>query len=67
MKQKPDVRVGQAWIDNDKRNPAPREIKVVSLDGDHAACDILGTYRRTKIRLDRFKPTATGYRIKAEA
>ena len=67
----PTVRVGQVWADNDKRSHG-RRVRVVELDGTHAIVtqvDIRGVVdsrrreRRTRIRLDRFKPTSTGYRL----
>ena len=56
------VKVGQVWQDVDDRMNG-RRIKVVRLEGRHAICDVIGTERQTKIRLDRFKTTSTGYRL----
>jgi len=68
-----EVRVGQVWADNDKRSEG-RHVKVVFLDGTHAwvvRCsptgrvftNARGNAAKTRIRLDRFKPTSTGYRL----
>ena len=58
------VEVGQIWIDNDPRHDYKRRLKVLEIIGDKATVqhpDGLGA--RTKIRLDRFRPTSTGYRL----
>jgi hypothetical protein len=67
------VRVGQVWKDNDPRISSrdPRLILVVkiyvSINLSFAfcqRCDTKGspiTKRITRIRLDRFRPTSTGY------
>ncbi len=69
------VRPGQVWADNDKRSSS-RKLRVVEVDETHA---IVEEYippgarlrtkppRRSRIRLDRFRPTATGYRLVQEA
>ena len=66
---KPDVRPGQVWADNDPR-AAGRHIRIDAVDVTHAtveACDSQGRRllraRQTRIRLDRFRPTRTGYRL----
>ena len=57
----PAVRPGQIWADNDKRS-AGRRITVTSVGQTHAMVETsLG--RRTLVRLDRFRPTSTGYRL----
>lgn len=69
------VEVGQIWQDNDKRCQTPeseRLLKVLEVTDTHAkvvTVDREGRFwptalkaRMTKIRLDRFKPTTTGYR-----
>lgn len=66
------VRPGQIWADNDKRARG-RQVRVEAVDDTHATVvlvvarheDILGARpkRCTRIRLDRFKPTSTGYRL----
>lgn len=73
-----DVKVGQLWQDNDKRNRAPRFVRVTSIREvvdpfkhhtyEVATCeawyDEAGSKSRTvQIRADRFKPTTTGYRL----
>lgn len=68
----PAVRVGQIWRDNDKRAKG-RHVKVVEVDGTHATVALWMTRsassntampgRRTRIRLDRFRPTSTGYTL----
>ena len=58
------VRVGQVWEDCDKR--FRRTVKIVTLTQTHAVVvRVTPTPRttRTKIRLDRFRPTSTGYRL----
>ena len=60
------VKVGQVWQDVDDRMNG-RRIKVVRLEVRYAICDVVGAGRQTKIRLDRFKPTSTGYRLIEEA
>lgn len=78
MTGQPQVRVGQVWADNDWRC-AGRHVRVVEIDATHATvelCDQRGRPasgheaqqkaqpgRRTRIRLDRFRPTSTGYRL----
>lgn len=71
MTDTPTPAVGQIWQDNDKRGYG-RRLRIVELDGTHAVCelvvpragDLLAAKpgRRTRIRLDRFRPTSTGYR-----
>lgn len=59
----PDVRVGQVWEDIDKRGYG-RQVHVVSVGDTHATVeDTVGKPRRTRVRLDRFRPTSTGYRL----
>lgn len=70
----PAVRVGQIWQDCDRRSPG-RYLRVIDLDAgravvrqiaynpvDRIAAELPGC-RPTRIRLDRFRPTATGYRL----
>jgi hypothetical protein len=64
------VRVGQVWRDNDKRGYG-RTVCVIETDATHAVVELVvgrgvGSQqakpgRRTRIRLDRFRPTSTGY------
>ncbi|WP_438489525.1 hypothetical protein [Streptomyces sp. S186] len=69
----PTVQVDQIWQDNDPRMP-DRYLRIVDIDTSHAtvqqvawnpedriAADLPGV-RLTRIRLDRFRPTRTGYR-----
>ncbi|HEU4751613.1 MAG TPA: DUF6354 family protein [Armatimonadota bacterium] len=64
----PDVRPGQIWADNDKRS-AGRKVRVVEVGETHATVEQVITGqtarkpRRSLIRLDRFRPTSTGYRL----
>lgn len=58
----PPVRIGQIWADNDKRS-AGRRVEVVAVDEKHATVKAAGGKRLTRIRLDRFKPTSTGYTL----
>lgn len=61
------VKVGQVWEDNDSRLGAGahrRSFKVLEIIGERALVVTLnGVSRKTKIKLDRFRPTATGYRL----
>ncbi len=72
MSGQPTVRVGQVWADNDKRSRG-RHLKVIDISrrmgtdrAEVQQCDqrgrIIGS-RTTFIRLDRFRPTSTGYRL----
>lgn len=64
------VKVGQVWVDNDKRSTG-RHVKVMAIEVvDKRAvvrpCNPSGGLigaRITRIRLDRFRPTGTGYRL----
>lgn len=65
----PDVRPGQVWMDNDPRVPT-RYLRVLSVTSAHAEVVqtdrhgvVVGKERKTRIRLDRFRPTSTGYRL----
>jgi hypothetical protein len=68
----PDVRVGQVWLDNDKRTHrrSLRVVEVPSLDVPNpghvkvTVQDAIG--RKYRIRLDRFRPTSTGYRLEQD-
>ena len=66
----PAPAVGQIWQDNDPRTP-DRYLRIVELDDTHATVVLhqprlpvssAKPGRRTRIRLDRFRPTSTGYR-----
>jgi len=62
-----EVKLGQIWIDNDKRSGHDRHLQVIEIDegwgGPYALCRNMATSKQTWIRVDRFKPTATGYRL----
>lgn len=69
----PTPAVGQRWADNDKRfKKDKREVVIRNITGvvrPRAECDVYNNgvkSRSTVIRLDRFKPTATGYRYVGE-
>lgn len=69
----PAPAVGQRWADNDKRFAHERrEVVIRNITGvvrPRAECDVYinkSKTRSTVIRLDRFKPTATGYRYVGE-
>lgn len=77
----PEVKVGQVWADNDKRAEG-RKVRVVAVDTTHATVELIDLRgraalrkpderaepgRQTRIRLDRFKPTSTGYRLDTDA
>ncbi|GIG57099.1 hypothetical protein Lfu02_14710 [Longispora fulva] len=70
-----EVRVGQVWADNDPRS-AGRTVRVDHLMHGMAICTVLTNAtnpqfdgegrrdsrgRRTRIALERFRPTASGY------
>jgi hypothetical protein len=56
----PTVEPGQVWADNDPRGYG-RQVTIQSLDATHATAT--DGKRTTRIRLDRFRPTSTGYRL----
>lgn len=57
----PEVRVGQIWADNDKRS-AGRIVTVLAVNGRHAT--VRSNFgKTTSVLLNRFRPTATGYRL----
>lgn len=58
-----DVQVGQVWIDNDSRGYG-RRMEILEIDETHAVTKSpSGRGRTTRIRLDRFRPNSTGYRL----
>ncbi len=63
-----NVRVGQVWEDNDWRGYG-RKVRVLAIDGRHAivGAGVNGDGRRARIRLDRFRPTSTGYKLWKES
>ena len=62
-------KIGQVWQDNDPRfrSGPPRLLTIVEIDRfGYATCQVenrKGKLRRTFIRLDRFKPTGSGYKL----
>lgn len=68
----PTPAVGQIWQDNDPRGPR-RRVRIVEIDATHAVVVVHASDgnakpgRRTRIRLDRFRPISTGYRYVGEA
>jgi hypothetical protein len=77
MTQQPEVRVGQLWQDNDPRiaelGKGRRLVRVTLVGPTHAQVetwyeDEIGAHSRTgRVRLDRFAPRSTGYRLIEEA
>ncbi|MFE2850624.1 hypothetical protein ACFXJO_05750 [Streptomyces lavendulae] len=76
MNETPTPAAGQIWQDNDKRGYG-RSVRIVEIDGAHAVVELVTPRgaghdgakpgRRTRIRLDRFRPISTGYRYVGEA
>jgi hypothetical protein len=74
MSETPNVQVGQVWADNDKRSQG-RHVKVVAIEvtlkqAVVGRCNAEGGLidaRVTRIRLSRFRPTSTGYRLVRDA
>lgn len=63
-----EVKVGQVWEDNDPRiirgGHAPRRVKILEIkDGRALVQHPSGMGRKTKVRVDRFRPTASGYKL----
>lgn len=71
MTETPAPTVGQIWQDNDPRSYG-RYLKITAVDSTHATvrqvaltpqiAAVLPGTRATRIRLDRLRPTSTGYR-----
>lgn len=59
---RPPVRRGRVWADNDKRSHG-RRLMVLEVDDTHARVVWADTRRHTRIRLSRFRPNSTGYRL----
>lgn len=57
----PAPAVGQTWQDNDKRFIG-RYLVIVAIEGTHAEVKWQHLKSTRRIRLDRFRPTSTGYR-----
>lgn len=60
---KPNVAVGQVWRDCDKRMYG-RRVTIQSVDGDFAIARDRGG-RTVKIRIDRLRPTSTGFALES--
>ncbi|MDH6116871.1 hypothetical protein ABH930_000290 [Kitasatospora sp. GAS204A] len=66
------VRPGQIWQDNDPRTHG-RQLRIETVDTTHATAVPVAVTpqgavallpgRATRIRVDRFRPTSTGYRL----
>jgi hypothetical protein len=73
MSNESKVRPGQVWADMDSRSSG-RTVRVVEVDATHAVVETASNGprvyarlgRRYRIRLDRFRPTGTGYRLVSE-
>jgi hypothetical protein len=68
--ESPVVKVGQVWEDWDSRfrdSQQRRLISIERIDGAYAYCSGLSTGKKTRVRVDRFRPTASGYRLVSEA
>lgn len=65
MNKKNNVHINQIWQDWDIRfrKSAPRLIKIISIKNNFATCKNIQTSKITEIRLDRFKPNSTGYKL----
>ncbi|WP_442803620.1 hypothetical protein OG411_29815 [Streptomyces pseudogriseolus] len=76
MSETPTPAVGQIWQDNDPRTYG-RKVRIVEIGETHALVELhqprgaghnaAKPGRRTRIRLDRFRPTSTGYRYLGDA
>lgn len=58
-----DVREGQVWRSNDKRNPRDVEILEVLIDDGQAVTKALDGTKSVRLRLERFCPGSTGYTL----
>ncbi len=59
-----EVKPGQVWADNDRRSQGRPNIVVIAVDKTHATVQAPGgSGRKSRIRLNRFRPTSTGYRL----
>jgi hypothetical protein len=71
MSALPEVKVGQVWADNDKRQRKARTVTVIAVQKEFDGVPLSNPYavvksstgRCTSVRLDRFRPTSTGYRL----
>jgi hypothetical protein len=71
----PTVQPGQTWADNDPRSTG-RTLRILAVTETHAIAEVLtgrgardnrAAGRTTRIRLDRMRPTANGYRLVTDA
>lgn len=70
MSARPEVRVGQVWESCDPRDGGwatlpRRRVTVLAVDSSHATCQS-NRGPTTRIRLDRFKPGSTGWKLVSE-
>jgi len=70
-KWKDNVRVGQIWRDYDSRfrNQTPVLKRILKIENGYAYCEGIRNglvISKTKIRLDRFRPNSTGYKLLKE-
>lgn len=69
------VKRGQVWADNDRRSRG-RTVRILRVDDTHAVVTVLAARRdapeaerlravgaERRIRLNRFRPNSTGYRL----
>ena len=65
MENKFNVKVGQIWRDNDVRyySDRIRDLEVLEVSETHAKCKNTETGKISEIRLNRFRPNSTGYRL----
>lgn len=60
-----DVQVGQIWRSADPRDNG-RSVEVLEVDlesGKAQVCSPYGRGPKTRIRLDRFRPNSSGYKL----
>ena len=67
MPEPTTVPIGQVWADNDQRSNG-RLIKIIRIKGEYALVvssfdQFRWSVRETRIHLNRFNPTVTGYRL----
>jgi hypothetical protein len=60
--QLPDVRVGQTWIDCDRRARG-RRLVVKGIGSGCAVVENVETGRKSRVRLNRFRQQSNGYRL----
>jgi hypothetical protein len=62
----PEVKVGQVWLDCDRRTRG-RRLKIVAIACGAAVVENLQTGRKTRVKLRRFQERSNGYRIEPPA